>query len=352
MKIIGICLALVLQTFFASASPSALQKESDFVESTEIMSGALLADSFDGPYLDQTVWQRPNWVQHDPFLAVGTEYGRLLISGISNPLGKQHQYVGILSKNYRETDVAFAARLRVQSSFEKEGRIQHHIHLCTGDWPDFFTEIVFGRIETGSPRWYAGYMGKVREYSGYSEYLEPTIPATGTEGLDWREVLIVHDGVTGATQNYLIDGDRWVAVGPPQTLPFNHSHVELKVNVTVPGVKVHMEVDDARLYPNPARYPATIVVNSNKLDGPIQNLKIRVFDAATKQFLGEAVTDEDGQSRVLLKSTVVYPVAARIEVWDGQRQILNSDIPRVGVRGLYPGDVRAIKLPPKNRKSS
>lgn len=348
MKIVGICLALLLQSFLTL---SVQQKEPVFVESTEVMSGAVLADSFDGPYLDQALWQRPNWMQHDPFIAVGTEYGRLLISGISSPFRKEHQYVGILSRNYRETDIAFAARLRVQSNFEKEGRIQHHIHLCTGDWPDFFSEIVFGRIETGPPRWYAGYLGKVREYSGYSEYLEPTISAKGTEGLEWQEVLIVHDGVNGRTQNYLIDGDRWLAVGPPVTLRFNHSHVELKVNVTVPGVKVHLEVDDARLYPNPARHPATIVVHSNRLDGPIQNLRVKVFDSATKQLLGEAVTDEAGQSLVRLKSNVVYPVAAMIEVWDGQQKLLNSDIPRVGVRGLYPGDVRAIKLPPKNRKN-
>jgi hypothetical protein len=112
-----------------------------------------------------------------------------------------------------------------------------------------------------------------------------------------------------------------------------------------------MEVDDARLYLNPARYPATIVVHSNKLDGPIQNLGVKVYDSATKRLLGEAVTDEAGQSQVLLKADVVYPVAARLEVWDGQQKLLNSDIARVGVRGLYPGDVRAIKLPPKNRKS-
>ena len=191
----------------------------------------------------------------------------------------------------------------------------------------------------------------MRAYSGYSDYLEPTIPATGTEGLNWQEVLIVHDGVNGKTQNYLIAGDRWIAVGPQQTLRFNHSHVELKVNVTVPGVKVHLEVDDARLYPNPARTPATIVIYSNRLDGPIENLSVRVFDSATKQLLGEAVTDEAGSSQVLLKSNVVYPVAARIEVWDGRQQLLYSDISQVGVRGLYPGDVRAIKLPPKDRKS-
>ena len=72
-----------------------------------------------------------------------------------------------------------------------------------GDWPDFFTETIFGKIRAGSPRWFCGYLDKLWEYSGYSEYINPTLSATGEEGTDWHEVVIVHEEETDATQNYL-----------------------------------------------------------------------------------------------------------------------------------------------------
>jgi len=342
--------SVLLLSFLALTSALEGQQES-FKEAIPMVSGALLADGFDGTQLDTNVWARPNWMtEHDPYIAVGVSNGRLLISGISHPAGKDHQYVGIISKYFRETDVVLVARIRAQSSFESDGRLQHMVHLCTGDWPDFFTEIIFGRISSGPPRWYAGYLGKVWDYEGYADYIEPTHTATGKEAVEWHTVVLQHDGTTGKTQNYLIVGADWVPIGPPHTLRFNHAHVELKVDVNVAGARVQMEVDDVRLYLNPAHHPATIVFSSRVVhDRPelaISNQRVRILEDGSGRLLGEGMTDEGGQARVMLRTDVAYPVAADIEVWNENTEVFRSKIPGSGVRGLYPGDVWALRTDP------
>ena len=327
------------------------QQEVPSVEAIPMLSGALLADSFDGPELDNRIWHRPGWMRNDPHLSVEVEQGRLYISGISGPVRKHHHYVGVLSNYFRETDVVLVARMRVQSSFEKPGRIQHHVHLCTGDWPDFFTETVFGKIDVGPPRWFSAYVDKLWEYSGYAELINPTLSATGKEGSEWHEVVIAHRQETNETQNYLVRADGWKPIGPPHKLQMNHSHVELKVDVEVPDIRVRFDVDDVRLYLHPAQNPTTIVVNSRIVNGrpepPISRLKVRLLENTSKKLLGEEVTDEGGQARVKLKPDFLYPVGAKIEVWDEHRVLLESTISHYGVQGLYPGDVWAVRIPPK-----
>jgi hypothetical protein len=320
-----------------------------------MLQGALLADSFDGPQLNSELWHRPNWMRHNPDISVGTEDGCLRISGISRPAGKDHQYAGVLSSYFRETDAVLVSRMRVGSSFEGGGRIQHHVHLCSGDWPDFFTEIVFGKIQGGLPRWFCAYVDRLWEYSGYSEYLEPSLPATGREATEWHQVMILHDGETHETSNYLVLNGERKPIGPPHKLRMNHTHVELKVDTNVSGIEVDMEVDDVRLYPNPSRYPVTIVVSSRivngKLEVPIHNLGVRIVEAASGKPLGNGLTDEGGQARISLNSEMIYPVAARVEVWDNNRKLVESGIPCYGVRGLYPADIWAIKLPARTPRT-
>jgi hypothetical protein len=131
----------------------------------------------------------------------------------------------------------------------------------------------------------------------------------------------------------------------------NHSHIELKVDVEVSDIRVRFEVDDVRLYVHPAQNPATIVVSSRIVNGrpetSINKLKVRLLENNSKELLGEAVTDEGGQARVKLKPEILYPVAAKIEVWDDRGAVLESMVPRYGVHGLYPGDVWAVRLPAK-----
>jgi hypothetical protein len=316
--------------------------------------GALVADSFDGPALDAQTWHRPDWlVKNDPNLSVGIHEGHLRIAGVSRPTRGDHQYTGVLSTYFRETDVVLAARIRTSTLFDKPGRIRHLVHLCTGDWPDFFTEIDFGKLDTGPPRWHNAYVNKIWEYSGYRKYVNPTLPATGKEATDWNQVVIVHDGTTHAAQNYLVQAGAWKPVGPTHKIKMNHSHVELKVDVGVPDVRVEVDFDDVRLYPNPARHPVTIVVHSplNKTrTAPayaIEKLKVRLIEKDSKQLLGEGVTDEGGQAQVTLRSGVLYPVAARIEVSNDEETLLTSSIPQEGVRGLYPSDIWVVRLPAK-----
>jgi hypothetical protein len=166
------------------AIPTAAQAPR-MVDAVPIISGAILAEGFDQPELDSRVWHRPDWlVRHNPYISVAPEHGELHLSGISRPAGTAHQYVGIISSNFRETDVVLAANMRVRSAFEREGRIQHFIHLCTGDWPDFFSEVVFGRIRSGPPVWAAGNVRRIWQYDGHDDYLPPVVPASGKEHSD------------------------------------------------------------------------------------------------------------------------------------------------------------------------
>src|SRR5262245_21238717 len=189
-------------TTFVSASIGAEVQQPE-VKPILMLSGALVADGFDGPALDTQTWNRPDWLwKNDTNLSVRVEKGHLNISGLSRPVGRHHHYTGVLSTYFRETDVVLSARLRVATPFDKPGRIRHQVDLCTGDWPDFFTEINFGKIDSGPPLWFGGYLDKIWEYSGYGRYILPTLPATGDEATAWHQILIAHDGTTHATQNY------------------------------------------------------------------------------------------------------------------------------------------------------
>src|SRR5262249_43421059 len=109
--------------------------------------------------------------------------------------------------------------------------------------------------------------------------------------------------------------------------------------------------DDVRLYPGPSRHPVTVVVDSplnrtrTRPEYPIDNLKVRLIDKDSKQVLGEGTTDEGGQAQVTLRSDVIFPVAARIEVWSGVRMLVTATIRREGSRGVYPSDVWVVDLP-------
>src|SRR5207244_1973560 len=167
---------------------------------------------------------------------------------------------------------------------------------------------------------------------------DPIRAATGSEAAQWHTVVVTHDGVTSKTENYLIVDGKWIPIGPPHTVRFNHTHIELKVDVNVPDVPVRMAVDNVRLYPNPARNPVTIVlytgVSGNKPKSPIHNQKVEIFEAGSTRLLGEALTDEGGEARVALKADVLFPIAATITVSDGAIPIVQATIPRQGERTL------------------
>jgi hypothetical protein len=349
--------ALAAAAAEGTAAPAAPPgSETAIVDPFFMLSGALLQDSFDGPQLDATLWSRPKWlVENHKTIGVKVENGHLVISGPSQPEKQNHQYAGVISKYFRDTDVVLAAELQVQSPFEGKGRIQHMVHLCSGDYPDFFTEIIFGKIAAVEPpRWYSAYVGKVWEYSGYGEYLDPTRPATGSEATQWHTVLLTHDGATSKIQNYLVVDGKWIPIGPSHSVRFNHTHIELKVDVNVPDVPTRMAVDNVRLYPNPANNPVTIVVytgvSGNKPKLPIHNQKVQIWEDGATRLLGEGLTDEGGEARVLLRADAVYPVAATITVSDGTTPVVQAMIPRKDVKGLYPGDVWALDLRHKRVK--
>jgi hypothetical protein len=333
-----------------AAPAQATTNEIPVVDPFFMLSGALLKDGFDGRQLDATLWSRPSWlVDNHKTIGVKIENGHLVISGPAHPEKQHHQYAGVISKYFRDTDVVLAAEMRVQSPFDREGRIQHMVHLCSGDYPDFFTEIIFGKIAAVEPpRWHAAYLAKVWEYSGYAEYLDPTRPGTGSETTNWHTVVLTHDGTTSKAQNYLVVEGKWLPIGPSHSVRFNHTHIELKVDVNVPNVPVQMAVDNVRLYPNPARNPVTIVVytgvSGNKPKLPIHNLKVQILEENSTRLLGEALTDEGGEARVSLRADILFPVAAIITVSDGATPLVQARIPRQGVDGLYPSDVWALDL--------
>jgi hypothetical protein len=339
----------------AAPAPAPAGNEIPVVDPFFMLSGALLKDGFDGPQLDATLWSRPAWlVDNHKTIGAKLENGHLVISGPSHPEKQHHQYAGVISKYFRETDVVLAAEVRSESPFEGKGRIQHMVHLCSGDYPDFFTEIIFGKIAAADPpRWHAAYLGKVWEYAGFEDYLDPIHRATGAEATRWHTVVLTHDGTTSKTQNYLIADGKWIPIGPTHTVRFNHTHIELKVDVNVPEVPVRMAIDNVRLYPNPAHHPVTIVVytgvSGNKPKLPIHNQKVQVFEEGSTQLLGEALTDVGGEARISLRTDVLFPVAATIMVSDDKVPLVQSRIARQGINGLYPGDVWALDLRHKRK---
>ena len=341
---------LILAAWLWLTSGRGADQNPQIVDAIPVISGAVLADRFDGQEIDRRIWHRPDWLeQHNPYIAVEPEHGWLHLSGLSRPSGENFQYDGLISSNFRETDVVLAARMRVRSAFEKEGRIQHIVHLCSGDWPDFFTEVVFGKIRSGPPIWSSGYINRVFDFQGHAEYLQPIVPATGREASEWHEVLIDHDGVTGETRDYVvIDGSRQ-PVGPVVRIPFHHTHVELKVDVNVAETQVAMEIGDVRMYLRPEHHPAIIVVNSQIVNGhsqpPIDGLRARLVASGLGRSLGDAITDESGQARISLPTDLTYPIEAQIEVSDLKGTVLKAKIPSAGLTGLYPGDVWAVRFP-------
>jgi hypothetical protein len=87
-----------------------------------ILSGALLTESFDGPELDATLWSRPPWlVRNHKTIGVKIENGHLVISGPSHPEKQSHQYAGVISKYFRETDVVLTAEVQARSPINGEG---------------------------------------------------------------------------------------------------------------------------------------------------------------------------------------------------------------------------------------
>ena len=57
------------------------------------------------------------------------------------------------------------------------------------------------------------------------------------------------------------------------------------------------------------------------------------------------LADSGEPPQVTLRSDVIFPVAARVEVRDDVQMLLTATIPREGVRGLYPSDVWVVRLP-------
>jgi len=345
------CLFILLAMAVALGKEPSISKEQIPIVSPFFMvSGALLTDNFDAPQLDATLWSRPGWlVENHKTIDAKIENGHLVISGVSHPEKKDHQYAGVISKYFRDTDVVLVAEIQAKTACKEAGRIQHMLHLCSGDYPDFFTEVIFGKIQAiETPRWYTAYVAAIWEYSGYRTYLKPVHAATGLEGNQWHTVVLTHDDPDSKTQNYLILGGQWVPIGPAHSVRFNHTHIELKVDVNIPDVPVEMQVDNVRLYPNPAHHPVTIViytgVSGNKPKSPIFKQKVQIFKRDSEELLGEALSDEGGEARVIVRRDVVYPVSARIVVSDGATAIAQSEILSKDVKGLYPGDVWALYL--------
>src|SRR5262245_31641517 len=146
----------------ASAKAEAPRGDIPVVDPFFMLSGALLADGFDGPELDKTLWSRPGWLRNNhETIGVKVEKGQLVISGLSRPVKQSHQYAGVISNYFRETDVVLAAEMQVRTPIKGEGRIQHMVHLCSGDYPDFCTEIIFGKIAAVEPpRWHTAHVAR------------------------------------------------------------------------------------------------------------------------------------------------------------------------------------------------
>jgi hypothetical protein len=220
-----------------NASSTSLTNEMPTVDPFFMLSGALLKDNFDGPQLDTNLWSRPGWlVENHRTIGAKIENGHLVISGSSRPAGGSHQYAGVISKYFRETDVVLAAEMQVRSPFEGRGRIQHMVHLCSGTTRIFSLKSFSARSRM--PRHHVGTL-PISERFGSTQVTEstlnqPVLRATRKQldGTPWcsltterlRRPRIIWCPMNGGTP-----------IGPSHSVRFNHTHIELKVDVKHSG---------------------------------------------------------------------------------------------------------------------
>ena len=146
---------------------------------------------------------------------------------------------------------------------------------------------------------------------------------------------------------------QWLRVGGPRKAWLNLKRLELKVLHGIPGYKIDLEFDDARLYPHPADHPVRVAIWVHDWKDPRRGwpFTVKLVSADGKRVLAQAKGGPGGDLfDMALPSDILYPIAAKLQVLREDKLDVEFPIERNGVSGLYPGDIWHLYCVPPPRK--
>ena len=328
----------------------------DSIRRTE--SGAILAEDFDSPQLDQTRWRV--WQQNADLTNVRQAEGRLALSG-RGELGHNGLW-GLVTAKYK--DVVLIGEMDIRSSGGPGHRLA--LHLCGGDGarsPDHWVEI--DMVDLGEKaRFTAMAALPIGMERRQDQFLE--LPRTPDRGFLCRVSL---NSATGLAELDVKTAEGWRAVCAPIELPLRTVHAEIKLhgNQGLPesarNTVSEAWFDQVRIYPRPENHHVGIrLVRPNggpiwfreddgwppKISDPagrsrsIEDLEVQLWTADGKTMVTGVRSANMGFYLLPLKNAPwdLYPVAAQVRVvLDGKLLGPPLQIESRGVDGLYPDDV-------------
>lgn len=344
-------------TTWMAPSPNALLSEP---QARKHVSGALIAEDFDGPALDMDLWRI--W-QEDVGLAVEQKQGNLVISGRTGKVREiskfpPKRFTGLVSKaRFFPPDAVLVAKMKVPGGIKSSSGLERYmVHYC-GATPDYFTEVIFGRDLHGWSGWsfiarslYAYYeFGDVTQAP--EDYLPELVGERNPD--DWQLVKIDYDSSTQTSRGYLWapSAVAWHRIGKPQHLFLSSVQVELKVNIPQDDLNVEVRFDDCRLYRKPETTPVRILVYKQPQPPGFvfPGVSVRLYEANGRTLIGKGVTNHNGVCSISLSSRLTYPIAAVIKIDRGEESLGSAEIRSSGVQGLYPGDLWVVNAPGRIR---
>jgi len=376
--ILGCCFFIAPCFAGAEDSGSSSSKEAPLIPMQQVVCGALARDDFNSGKLDPRIWRTV--ISNPDGIQVEVDQGELCFRGTLDPVpkgqlpSKFYQTTHVDTPPSRETDVCAAVRMKIPSGIaETPGYHAVKAHLC-GLHPDTYAEVLLGRVdgpETG--RLMKKYWGANKEISrkypgainipppdsegwwfevnncdpmGASEVVGKPLALRGDERERFYEVLLTYDKPTGLASAQIKLDEGWTQIGHSEPIIHNLSWVELKYyNITeTHGTYHEARFDDCRLYLNPKRHPVRFIATMEGAPYRTEPLRFVLLTHDGKTKIGEGLADETGLADVSVDSPewFVFPQAALVHIYEGEKLIARSRIESNGVDGLYPHDVWVV----------
>lgn len=323
-------------------------------------SGALLAETFDAPQIDQARWRI--WLSDPDRVSFRIEDGRFRIEARSPVF-----HDGLWDLGIRKTkDVVLAARMDTRS--DGPDALPLCLHLCGGTMPvspDNWVELMM--TDLGERARFSLWAAVPRGAFRHESARDVVVPRRDDAGFLAKVELDA--GTNLCTASVRTDAG-WRQVGPSVELLLRTTHCEIKYRTgdSSGGEREtvnHGWFDDVRMYPRPRTNP--ILVRLIRPDGSpiwtngasgkewpprirvagqaersIEDLEVQLWTADGRTLVSAVQSANMGYYMlpVWTEAWDVFPVAARIRLLlDGKPLGSDVPIPCSGLDGLYPDDV-------------
>ena len=326
----------------------------------KMFNGVITADDFSGRKLDPKLWS----VLTYPELKVYVEDGTLHLKGTApsgtSPEGKRRYTAsgfGVFSlpahtPRTKILNAVMAAKVRFNHDWKQPGfdsSPTFSFHYC-GTGPDINASILRS-FSRGKLRWRfgrGGTIGSTRKVVG----APPDEQALASiDDHQWLTLFTVHRGSEAV--GYVLGPDgRWLQVGTPLVTWMFAKRIELKMLYGSPGFQVDVEFDDARLYPLPADAPVRVAVTvaDSRDTRRTWGMTVKIVSEDGTRVLAEKTGGPGGDLFDLtLPSDLVYPIAGKIQLFQGEQLDAEFPVEQKGVVGLYPGDIWQVRAVPPQR---